>query len=113
MSHADHGLVTLCDAMVTDMDSVMLIILPRPPGNDAVWPPKACSSEGLVGFRHLAARPVGRDSGDSDAQIGGDVGGSPPLGIGIWAGHMAHRTATRDGRALQYKLMLYKYRLSL
>ena len=93
MSPAGRGLVTLCEPMVTDMDSVMQIILPRAPRNDALRPPKASPPKGLVGFRHLAARPVGRDSGDSDAEIGSNVCGGPPFGIGIGPCHKTHRTA--------------------
>jgi hypothetical protein len=77
------------------MDSIMLIILPRPPSNDALWPPKASPPKGLVGLRHLAARPVGRDRGYCDAQIGSDVRGRPPFGIGIGPCHMTHRTASQ------------------
>jgi len=113
MSPADRGLVTLCEAMVTGMDSVMLIILPRPPSNDALRPPKASPTKGLVGFRHLAARPVGRDRGDCDAEIGSDVCGRPPFGIGIGPCHMSHRTASRRAHSSRYKLTLYRYRLSL
>jgi hypothetical protein len=54
------------------------------PGDHRGRMPDVCPADSHVRARHLAARTVRAHRRDPDTQVGGDIGGRPPFGGGIW-----------------------------
>ena len=56
------------------------------PLDDPLRPPHVRSTNSHVGRRHLTTLAVRADCADLQPQVRGDIGGRPPLGLGIGGG---------------------------
>lgn len=67
--------------------------VPGPPGvpfDDRRRSPRVRPTDGLVGWRHLVSSSVSRDRADRDPEVGGDVGGRPPISLIVGRRHDLH-----------------------